>query len=244
MNFDAITDYYLISEIRGRWNLAPGSMAIHRAVMKDVLKVCMWVKGPFQSAQMGEDGRLVPVVNEDGTPAVGTVNAWCYMLEPRQVDAFEFEYFYARDDSGDEPRYWKLQEPCLLSRVLDEGVVMLHDLCTAETVVKPAGAAMWQAKSAATKERASILRLLSAMAADAYGYDPRRPEHRGIIEALQEATAPDDERPMHAQTIAKYLDMAISDFPPKYMGRPGNQPQPRTFIPDGRSDSDAGEPAH
>lgn len=242
MNFDPITDYYLISEIRGRWNLAPGSMAIHRAVMKDVLKVCMWLKGPFQPAQVGADGKLAPVVMEGGAPAVGSVNAWCYMLEPRQVDAFEFEYFYARDDSGDEPRYWKLQEPCLLSQMLEEGVVMVHDLCTAETVVNPPGAEMWQAKSAATKERASILRLLSAMAADVYGYDPRRPEHRDVIETLQKATAAGDERPMHAQTIAKYLDMAISDFPPEYMGRSGNPP--RAFIPDRRSDSGGGEPAH
>jgi hypothetical protein len=219
MNLDAITDYYVLDEVRARWELPPGSMAIHRAVMKDVLKVCMWLNGPFQPAQLSDGGKLVPMTNEDGSPAVGEINAWCYMLGARQIDAFELEYSYALDCSGDVPRYWLLQEPCLLSRVLTEGVVMVHDLYTAETVVGPPGAEAWQARSAATKEKASMLRLISALAADAYWYDPRRKDCHAV-ESLQAETTRQAGKPMHAQTIVKYLDMAISDFPPEYMKLP------------------------
>lgn len=62
-----------------------------------------------------------------------------------------------------------------------------------------------------------MLRLISAMAADAYGYDPRKKERLATIECLQNATALAGEKPMHAQTIAKYMDRAFSEYPPDYM---------------------------
>jgi hypothetical protein len=216
MNFEPITDYLLVSEIRGRWGLPPGSMMLHRAVMKDVLKVCMWLNGPFQMAKPDGKGALVPVV-EDGRPVGGEVNAWCYPVQKVQIDAFEFAYSYALDLTNGTPQYWRLPNPCLLSEMLEDGVVMLQDLAEAEAVLKPDGAEKWQAKSGATKEVGSMLRLISAMAADGYAYDPRKKTRQETILCLQGASARDGEKPMHAQTIVKYLDRAISDYPPQYM---------------------------
>lgn len=216
MNFDAITDYLLVSEVRARWALPPESMMLHRAVMKDVLKVCMWLKGTFQQAAPDPSGKLVPL-EKDGQPVPGVVNSWCYVLDSVQTDAFEMEYRFALDESGEEPRYLVLPQPCLLSRMLEDGVVMLHDLTTAELFLKPPGVETWQARAAATKEVHSMLRLISAMAADAYRYDPRRKERIETVDCLQAATAIEGEKPMHAQTITKYLDRAVSEYPPEYM---------------------------
>jgi hypothetical protein len=216
MNFEPITDYLLVSEVRGRWGLPPGSMMLHRAVIKDVLKVCMWLNGSFQVAVPEAAGTLV-AVSDDGRPVGGQVNAWCYPVGKVQVDAFEFSYSYALDLTDGNPRYWRLPKPCLLSEMLEDGVVMLQDLAEAEAVLKPDGTEKWQAKSAATKEVGSMLRLISAMAADAYAYDPRQKTRQETIQCLQAASARDGEKPMHAQTIVKYLDRAISDYPPEYM---------------------------
>jgi hypothetical protein len=218
MKFDAITDYLLISEIRGRWGLASDSLMLHRAVMKGVLKVRMWLNGTFQSATPDDDGTLVPDF-VDGAPVVGDVNAWCCIAGGQQTDAFEAVYSYAMQATAGGPRYWVLHEPCPLSRLLTSGVVMLDDLEQAEAILKPGEAEKWQAKSAATKEMGSMLRLISAMAADAYAYDPRKKERLATLECLQSATSMAGEKPMHGQTIAKYLDRAFSEYPPEYMKR-------------------------
>lgn len=219
MNFDAITDYLTVAEVAERWKLPANSLYLNRAVMRRVLKVCTWVRGDYGAMAL-KAGQFAPLLDADEQPLMRQVNAWCYPAGASQIGSFEMSYSMAFDNSGDEPVYYALERPLLLSELLTVGVVMPDDLDAAEEVLKPHQAESWQAKTAATKEKQSLLRILSAVLDDAYRYDPRQStESSEVLAAIQKASTATG-KPMHPQTIAKYLQQSVSDYPPQYMTRP------------------------
>jgi hypothetical protein len=163
MKCDHLFDYLQVREVARRWRLDADSTDIHWAIMKGVLKPCIWVTGQLEEVQIERDGASVMHVN--GIKLIRAVNGWCEPCAATQVGAYEMLYPFVRDLTSDEPCYVALQNPLSLSDVIKQGVVMINNLVEAEAILK-----IQQDDELHGKERLTLYRLLVTAVFEQYGW--------------------------------------------------------------------------
>ena len=215
--FDRLRKYVEVRELYARWSVRPDSTDLHVAVMEGVLKPCIWAHGEYQEAAVGPDGQCAPL-EMNGKPIARFVNSLCYPFDGVQIGLYEVQYRALCDQTGDVPRYLIPAEPVLLSGLIASGVVTVDALAQAEEALQP-GPDAWQQKSAATKTIQSQARIIAAMLRDGYGYGyapgntpAGNAGARDTLRAIVEATGATG-KPMHPQTVWKYLNDAVGNFP-------------------------------
>jgi hypothetical protein len=182
MNCDHLRDYLQVREVCQRWRLEKDSTQIHWAIMKGILKPCVWVKGELPELHV-EGGTATPV-DVQGHPLTRWVNAWCYPCSPTQIGAYELSYGYVCDQSGDEPRYLAIPTPLLLSDVIREGVVMVSALNEAEAELK-----LQQDDELHGKERITLYRMLVTAVFEHWGWEPTSERSSAVTELVKAAEA-------------------------------------------------------
>lgn len=158
-------EYLSMPELADRWKLKPTSWDIHYAIIQGLLKPCVLVpQGQLQKAAI-ESGAPVPMVDENG-PVTEFVGGWHFPVLDHQTGAYEAIYQGVADHPvlSDESTVYLLPQPLTLSYIMGHGVARMEQIeaveldCDGRT-----------ADDLATKEKDSLLKMLSVILFDAYG---------------------------------------------------------------------------
>lgn len=133
---------------------------------------------------------------------------WAYVQGLRQVGAFDCmasAVSLTKDPQGDGDLF-ALNEPLSMADLFSVGVVMADDLEEAERHLAA------PAQDLTTKERGSLLKLLSIMLADGYRYDP---QNRSTVAAEICEAGADMGLSISENTVLKFLRQALAEHPPE-----------------------------
>lgn len=178
MKCDHLRDYVRVRDLVSRWKLDRDSTDLHWAIMKGVLRPCIWVRGELPEMAIDADGGALAL------PTTHAINAWCYPCRETQIGAYEVAYSTVRDESGEQPRYLGLFEPILLSEVVRDGVVMMGELVAAEATLK-----VQQDDELHGKERITLYKLIVAAVSELYSCDPLAERSNAVAELVRVAEA-------------------------------------------------------
>lgn len=207
MKCDHLREYLRVSELFARWRVDKAATDIHWAIMKGVLKPCIWVRGEYAELSLDGNGGL-ELVEVAGAPVARAVNAWCYPCNPTQVDAYELAYTHVCDRSGEEPVYLALPEPLLLSDLIARGVVLMDALAEAEAALK-----VQQEDELHGKERLTLYRLLVSSVCEQYGWDPAGERSTAVADLVRCSDAYGI--PVSYNAAKEHLRRAWAKCPPK-----------------------------
>lgn len=232
MNFDGICDYVTAEEVAERWRLRPGSWMLHRAIMRGVLKPCIFLPGvDLIRMKLDKDGKAVACMDGDAA-VVEHVKGWLYPWHEfkEQTAPFDALFPIVSDmcELAEGAQLYALEAPISLAALLASGCVMMPDLLEAETHVKP--------QEPSTKELNKQLCMISTLLADGYRYDPRQPS--GLASEISKAARAHGIS-LSDGTALKYMRQAFEQFPPSYMA----EPLPETVKAAQPEDDEAGFPA-
>lgn len=192
-------DYLTLHELCERWKIPAGALDLHRAILKGILRPSLFLSGELAMALPGG-----PLQAGERSPVHGFVYVQCL----RQTGAFDCEVSavsYARDPENDSALFL-LDQPLTMAALFAQAVVMAEDVEAAERQL--AGSA----QDLSTKERGSLLRLVSIMLVDAYRYDPGR---RSAIAAEISQAGAGMGVGISEGTALKFLRMALAEYPPE-----------------------------
>jgi hypothetical protein len=215
MNLDHLRDYLIMSEIAVRWKATDPEMC--RAALKGLLKPSLYLNACLRPVVVSQAGSIEAVPDADTEQVVG----WHYLTPIQQVGALDCTASTVAVVSVTLPgtSMWALDKPLSMREVMAEAVVMAEDLAQAEAVMEEQ--THWQQRSGKTKEFNSVLNVLSIVLADCYRYDPRgrSATAREIAEAGERFGIP-----VSANTVAKWIKQATSEFAPSYVLEPLRTP--------------------
>lgn len=191
-------DYLTLHELRERWKLPADSLDVHRAVLKGILRPSLFCSGELAMALPGG-----PLQAGERVPVFGF--AWVQCL--RQTGAFDCEVSAVSRirDPDDDGALLLLDTPLTMADLFAHAVVMAEDVEAAEQQLAAS------AHELSTKERGSLLRLVSIMLADGYRYHPER--RSAVAAEISEAGAAMG-LAIAEGTALKFLRMAAAEYPP------------------------------
>lgn len=211
MNFDALCDYYTLAEVAERWRISPDSLMLRRAILRGVLKPCLWVP-EVEMHRMELDEAGCPVhVTEAGEPLMTRVGGWLYPWHAFHVltapFAALFPYVTDRPDL-DGAQIFAASTPIALADILSDAVVMAPDLEAAESETNRR-----DPNDLSTKEEGTVLRVLSAALADCFAYNPT--ERSDFASHISKAGAKVGIR-VSDGSVLKWARRAYNEYPPDY----------------------------
>jgi hypothetical protein len=199
----------VLSELRERWKLPADSLDLHRAILKGILRPSLFCSGELAMALPGQQLQA-----GERAPVHGFVFAQC-LQQTGAFDCMVPAVSYARDPQ-DNSALFLLDTPLTMAGLFAQAVVMAEDVEAAEQQLAAGG------QDLSTKERVSLLRLVSIMLVDAYRYEPGR--RNAIAAEISEAGAGLG-LGISENTALKYLRMAFAEnLPSAIAPRPAQLP--------------------
>lgn len=212
MNFDQICDYVTLAEVADRWKLRRDSWMLHRAILRGVLKPCIFSNGAdLPRVEVDERGAVSRLLHED-EPVVEHVRAWLYPWHGFKQQSAPFDALFPivsdMCDVTQGARLYALRPPISLTDLLAEGVVMMPDLHIAEAELKRG-----ESHEMGAKEVGTVLRILSATLADCFAYDPtKRSDFAGHISKAGAKFGIQ----VSDGSVLKWARRAFAEYPPDY----------------------------
>lgn len=190
-------DYLTLPEVQERWGLPPGSLDLHRAILKAIVRPSLFLSDELAMALPGG-----PLQTGERSPVHGLVYVQCL----RQTGAFDCvvsAVSYARDPV-DDGALFLLDRPLSMADLFAQAVVMREDVEAAEQLAA-------SGQDLSTKERGSLLKMLSILAFEAYRCDPQ--QRSNAAAQISEAGAGMG-LGISEGTALKFLRMAFAEYPP------------------------------
>lgn len=233
MRFEGICDYVTPEEVAERWRLRSGSWMLHRAILRGVLKPCIFLAGvDLIRMELDQEGKAVAYKDGD-TPVIEHAKGWFYPWHEFKEQSAPFDALFPVVSDMCElvegARLYALSAPISLGTLLATGCVMMPDLLHTEKQLKPL--------EPGTKELNKQLCMISTLLAECYRYDPREPS--GLASELSKA-ARTHGIALSDGTALKYMRLAYEQFPPSYMAEPLREAGKALETPAGQEQS--GEP--
>jgi hypothetical protein len=211
VNFDALCDYYTLAEVAERWKIKPDSLMLRRAILRGVLKPCLWVpEVEMHRMELNELGRPAHAT-EAGDPATVRAGGWLYPWYAFHVLTAPFAALFPYMADGphlDDAAIFAPTTPISLADILNDGVVMAPDLEAAEAETNRRDPSVLS-----TKEEGTVLRILSATLADCFAYNPT--ERSDFASHISKAGAKVGIR-VSDGSVLKWARRAYNEYPPDY----------------------------
>lgn len=214
-------NYLTFGELQKRWECDENDLRY--AIVSGELKACIRVTEELPQPEWKThyaDGRIPigPDESDDGSKPYD----WSYLQCPIQTGAFDCRFNVISDDRDPViplkgniaafTMWWWLPTTMTLDEVVREGVFLATEVALFESKHGENAVVPSKDKSAGTKERETLLKLVIGMAVKGYNYDPTATKNNAPKEIADDLAALD--MSVSDDTVRKYLKQAADTVLP------------------------------